>query len=156
MKLKAISLVLFLGILSSVHSRDLVSEFMKGKVATFMDAASLLYYSFQSVTNKKDNTKKENKKSPEEIKKFLKHKGIDVSLDSRPITRKEFAKTLIKRFNLETSYVTDIFGGLDNYFEDAVDLGIFERNHRGNENLTTKELFSAYMKAEKISRRRNY
>lgn len=154
MKIKIISLVLFFGMFSSVYPRDIVSEFMKGKVATFMDAASLLYYSFQSVASQKKD--KENKKSPEEIRKFLKEKGIQVSLDSRPITRKEFAKTLIERFNLETSYLTDIFGGLDNYFQDAVNLGIFEKNDRGNENLTTKELLSAYLRAEKLSRRKSY
>ncbi|GEM_PF-2784070 len=156
-----LALVISLAVIPSIHADDIVSEFMKGKVATFMDAASLLYYSFQGATSKDKKNQKNNpredarKHSPEEIKRFLQNKGVAVSLDSRPITRKEFAKTLIDRFNLKTSYLTDIFGGLDSYFEDAVDLGIFSEADSGNENLTTRELLSAYLKAEKMSKRHN-
>ncbi len=154
------SLVLVLGLTffgSEVQARDIISGLMKDSVATFFDAATLIYYSFRS-NNKKPAAQKQQpappaeKAQPEQIKKYLRAKGLNLSFDSRPISRQSFAKTLIKRFKLDTSLSTDLLGWDSLYFSDAQSLGIFNQGEKGTGILSTRSMLKAFFKAKKASR----
>ncbi|MCB1200318.1 MAG: hypothetical protein KDK41_06705 [Leptospiraceae bacterium] len=143
-----------------VFGKDIFSELMRDSVATFSDAGRLLYYSVVSVARGKDDKKEQAKAeqneevTPNKIEDVLGQKGIQISLQNQPIKRKEFAKSVMQVFSLETSFLTSLIGSSDLYFSDAVKLGLFSKNTSGEENLSTRELLQIYMKAESLGAKR--
>ncbi|MDH5719799.1 MAG: hypothetical protein OEZ13_04165 [Spirochaetia bacterium] len=150
---------LTLAFTTQVSAKDFLSDLMKEGVATFLDTAKLIYYSFNPVDyvnnsdSNKDNEENSNNQEPNEddLKKFLEEKGIPLPTDEQPITRKQTAKTMMIRFDLPISLLTRIFGTENMYFSDATKLGLFSSGVYGDENMTTRELLSIFLRAEKIS-----
>ncbi|MDH5718209.1 MAG: hypothetical protein OEZ22_11320 [Spirochaetia bacterium] len=148
--------------LNNLIAKDVFTDLMKESVATFWDAAKLIYHSFNPIEyiknrefeKERENNLSENQKnnlSVDEVKKYLLEQGFEIPTDNQPITRKQFAKTLLTRFELPTSLFTDIFGTDNMYFSDAIKLGIFSSNLNGNESITTRELLQSFIRAENIS-----
>jgi len=153
---------------STVHSKDIIAELMQGTVATVADAARLLYYSFNPFTNNASNGKKNIKNreklnsqvqkllssnvSQQELSRFLKKRGIEIVVSNQAITRAQFAKTIMRRFELDKSFMTSVLGWESLYYSDAQQLGIFPSNRDGAENISTKSLLKAFLVAEMLSR----
>lgn len=142
----------FLVSATSVYSGELFSDLMKGQVATVTDAVSLLFHSVKTLpkaaTAEKNQTTKLNE---DEIRHYLQARGMHIPSANQPVTRQEFARTLITWFDLKTSFWTDITGSLKSYYEDAQHLGIFSRSALGAETLDTREMLKAYLAAEELN-----
>ena len=143
-------LVLVIGLTTTLSAKDIFGNLMRDGVATFLDAAKLMYYSF------KPSGQKERKKKPaepDEVRAYLKSKGLELAVYNKPIKKEKLAKSLVKRFKLSTGIFTNIFGFDTLYYSDAQKLGIFQRDELGDDILTIGELIKAFIKAEQISLR---
>lgn len=142
-------LVLVIGLTTTLSSEGIFGNLVQDGVATFLDAAKLMYYSF------KPSGQKERKKKPAEpeVRAYLKSKGLELAVSNKPIKKEKLAKSLVKRFKLSTGIFTKIFGWDSLYYSDAQKLGLFQRNEIGDDILTTGELIKAFIKAEQISLR---
>ena len=143
---------------STVSANDIIRKLMKDSVATFSDAYDLLTYSLKAIPphlkQKTFNEQNDLQRSEQAtIETYLSLRGIQ-NRENQPITRAEFAKTILKRYDLKTGFFTKLFGTPSLYFDDAVHLGIFTPEERGSDPLTTRELLNAFNRAESISRRR--
>ena len=145
-----------------VMAKDLVPNFFENTIATFTDATEMLYRSFNVVEmskkhriNKKlrEKSKTQNlRASPEEVRSFLRKKGITASLLSQPIVKEDFAKLLFQRFtNLPQGFLTKSLQFKRLYFNDAQNLQIFSHSESAEETLTLKDMFGSFLKASKIS-----
>jgi hypothetical protein len=142
---------LFAFLSTPVLAGNIVTELMTDSVATFSDATKLMYFSFFPPESQKKSLKNENI-DINEAHKFLESQGIALNKDSKPILRENFARTLIERFELEKSVFTKVTRADRFYFQDAISLGIFAKESRPDETLSTRELLSAYQRASTLSR----
>ena len=134
-----------------------ILEKIVGSVATFSDVAVIIYESLNPVSlvkAQKENTKNQEKQlaSMQDIDLYLKNRGIDVSVNSQPISKQEFAKILYQRFQFSSSLLTKTTGIDYLYFKDAKNLGIFESSDNESDTLTTQDMFKAYFKALQLKR----
>ena len=132
------------------YAGNIMTELMTDSVATFSDATKLMYFSFFPPKNQKQNLKNESI-DINEAHRFLESQGIALNKESTPILRENFARTLIERFKLEKSVFTKVTGADRFYFQDAISHGIFAKESRPDETLSTRELVSAYQRASTLS-----
>ncbi len=160
----SLRITFFFALSFQIMTKDLVPSLFENTVATFTDAAEMLYRSFNIVEMSKkrrisdklrEKSAKENLDiSPAEIRSFLKRKGISALLLSQPMLKKDFAKLLFQRFtNLPRGFLTRSLQFKKLYFNDAQGLKIFSRSDFAEETLTLKDMFGSFLKASKISDR---
>ena len=141
-------------------AKDLLSGFFKNTVATFEDAAELLYNSLNTTRlaeNKKKQaefkkriavSKHQEEKALKSLHKYLKENKIN---SSQPILKEDFAKLLFKRFEkLPVSFLTKTLQFSVLYFKDAQTLHIFKKAEAPTETLTIKEMVNAFLKADQL------
>lgn len=142
-----------------VFSGDIVSGLLKDSVATFSDSYDLIYYSVRSALAREGRQKGEAiqaeiKATNERIEGYLVSRGITLSRDRQPISRADFAKLVIKRFELPKGFFTDLLGGANWYFRDAVRAGLFSETDQSDGTMSTREMLSVFTRAEALSRHR--
>ncbi len=149
--IKLVVLILAFVMGKALWARDIFSELMRDSVATFSDASELMYYSVKAlVVRQKKADDKLTAAEQQEAQRLLAEKGILLENKNQPIHRSAFARTLIQRFNLSTSFMTDLFRADVLYYRDALRLGLFDDNLPADATLTTRELLRAYLKAESL------
>lgn len=142
---------------SPIFSKDIVSRLLEDTVATFSDSYDLIYYSLKSAVTKdlreqSQSVKNTHEYAKERVEEFLESRGISIRRDSQPITRSDFAKLLIERFNLPTGFFTRLLGTKSWYFRDAVRVGLFSENDAPSGTMSTREMLSVFTRAEALSR----
>ena len=158
-----ISLCLFFTSFGGLHAKDIFSNLFENSIATFGDAAEMLYRSFNVVEMSKNRKRRamlekraaeqEHSANSEEMLAFLKAKGIQVSLLGQPMAKKDFAKLLFQRFpSLPRSFLTKSLGFGSLYFQDAKELKIFSQSEAAEETLTAKHMLSSFLKASRLVR----
>ena len=158
-----ISLYLFFLSFGGLHAKDIFSNLFENSIATFGDAAEMLYRSFNVVEMSKNRKRQamlekraaeqETSANSEEMLAFLKAKGIQVSLLGQPMAKKDFAKLLFQRFpSLPKSFLTKSLGFGSLYFQDAKELKIFSKSEAAEETLTAKNMLSSFLKASRLVR----
>lgn len=142
-----------------VFGVDIVSRLLKDTVATFSDSYDLLYYSLKSALQRDlheqaSAVKIEREITNERIEAYLEARGIVLRRDSQPITRGDFARIVIERFDLPKGFFTRLFGSPSWYFRDAVRAGLFAESDASDGTMSTREMLSVFTKAEQLSRSR--
>lgn len=156
---KVALLFLLAGSLSSSGAADVVGRLLKDTVATFSDSYDLLYYSLKTavvrdIKEQAQSVQITREVTNERIEAYLESKGIAVRRDSQPITRRDFARILIERFELPKGFFTRITGSSGWYYRDAVRAGLFSANDAGDDTMSTREMLSVFTRAEQLSRQR--
>lgn len=138
---------------------DIVSQLLKDTVATFSDSYDLLYYSLKSALQRDLREQAsamqiERDITTERIEAYLEARGIALRRDSQPITRGDFARIVIERFDLPKGFFTRLLGSPSWYFRDAVRVGLFSESDSSDGTMSTREMLSVFTKAERLSRSR--
>ena len=162
MQFRALSLLFLLTVvLAPAQSRaaDVVGRLLKDTVATFSDSYDLLYYSLKSALRRDLREQAQaaqvtRETTNERIEAYLEAKGILIRRDSQPITRRDFARILIERFDLPKGFFTRLTGSSSWYFRDAVRAGLFSEMDAGEGTMSTREMLSVFTSAEQLSRSR--
>ncbi|GAB4425249.1 MAG: hypothetical protein OHK0011_06340 [Turneriella sp.] len=144
---------------SRAAAEDVVGRLLKDTVATFSDSYDLLYYSLKSalrrdLRDQAQAVQMTRETTNERIEAYLEAKGILLRRDSQPITRRDFARILIERFDLPKGFFTRLTGSSGWYFRDAVRAGLFSENDAGEGTMSTREMLSVFTRAEQLSRSR--
>jgi hypothetical protein len=142
-----------------LYGADVVSRLLKDTVATFSDSYDLLYYSLKSALQRdlREQAKavqETRDATNERIEAYLEAKGILLRRDSQPITRRDFARILIERFDLPKGFFTRLTGSSRWYFRDAVRAGLFSETDAAEGTMSTREMLSVFTRAEQLSRSR--
>ncbi len=157
-----LNLVLVTILSFNLGAKEFFSGLFENSIATFTDAAKMLYHSFniaemsknykrQNFYRQKSSKKKENV-SLQEIYQFLQEKGIDASLLSQPMAKKNFARLLFQRFKkLPKSFLTQNLEFEILYFRDAQNLGIFGGTELPKGTLTVKDMLNSFLKASHLA-----
>jgi hypothetical protein len=143
----------------SAGAADVVGRLLKDTVATFSDSYDLLYYSLKSALRRDLREQAQavqmtREITNERIEAYLEAKGILLRRDSQPITRRDFARILIERFDLPKGFFTRLTGSSGWYFRDAVRAGLFSESDAGEGTMSTREMLSVFTRAEQLSRSR--
>jgi len=151
--------VLRLALAAELAAVDIVGTLLKDTVATFSDSYDLIYYSVKSalvrdLKAQKASVQETTTVTNERIESYLESKGISAKRDRQPIQRKDFARLLMQRFDLPLSAFTRVFGTSGWYYRDAVRAGLFAESEHGDETMSTREMLSAFSRAEQLSRLR--
>jgi hypothetical protein len=162
MALRSLSILLVLAVAlmpQGAGAEDVVSRLLKDTVATFSDSYDLLYYSLKSALSRDLREQARSVQvtreiTSERIEAYLEAKGILVRRDSQPITRKDFARILIERFDLPKGFFTRLTGSSSWYFRDAVRAGLFADTDASDGTMSTREMLSVFTRAEQLSRAR--
>jgi hypothetical protein len=162
MALRSLSILLVLAVAlmpQGAGAEDVVSRLLKDTVATFSDSYDLLYYSLKSALSRDLREQARSVQvtreiTSERIEAYLEAKGILVRRDSQPITRKDFARILIERFDLPKGFFTRLTGSSRWYFRDAVRAGLFADTDASDGTMSTREMLSVFTRAEQLSRAR--
>lgn len=138
---------------------DIVSQLLKDTVATFSDSYDLLYYSLKSALQRDLREQAsamqiERDITTERIEAYLEARGIALRRDSQPITRGDFARIVIERFDLPKGFFTRLLGSPSWYFRDAVRVDLFSESDSSDGTMSTREMLSVFTKAERLSRSR--
>ncbi len=141
------------------HAADVVGRLLKDTVATFSDSYDLLYYSLKSALRRDlreqvQSVELTREITNERIQAYLEAKGIVLRRDSQPITRGDFARILIERFDLPKGFFTRLTGSSSWYFRDAVKAGLFSESDAGDGTMSTREMLAVFTRAEQLSRSR--
>lgn len=150
---------LFLLLTAGLHAGDVVGSLLKDSIATFSDSYDLIYYSLKSaiasdMRSQKQALAAETAATNERIEAYLEAKGIMARRDRQPITRGDFARLLVERFELPRGIFTRILGTSSWYFRDAVRAGLFSSNDSADGTMSTREMLSVFTRAEALSRAR--
>lgn len=144
---------------TGIFSRDVVGTLLKDSVATFSDSYDLIYYSVKSaiaedIRSQKKAIDNESAAANERIEAYLESKGISSRRDRQPITRGDFARLIIHRFELPRGFFTKLLGTSSWYFRDAVRAGLFSENDSAEATMSTREMLNVFTRAEALSRAR--
>lgn len=150
---------LLISITFELAAVDIVGTLLKDTVATFSDSYDLIYYSVKSalvrdLREQKNSVENTSTVTNERIESYLESRGISPKRDRQPIQRKDFARLVMKRFDLPLSFFTRMIGSSNWYYRDAVRAGLFSDTDRGDETMSTRELLSVLSRAESLSRAR--
>jgi len=143
----------------SAGAADVVSRLLQDTVATFSDTYDLLYYSVKSALRQDlreqiQTVQVTREVTNERIKAYLEAKGLLLRRDSQPITRKDFARVLVERFDLPKGFFTRLTGSSGWYYRDAVRAGLFSETDAPEGTMSTLEMLSVFTRAEQMSRAR--
>jgi hypothetical protein len=136
---------------------DVVGSLLKDSVATFSDSYDLIYYSVRSALTRDVREQRKSLQSEigitnERIEAYLESHGIAIRRDRQPITRKDFAQLIIRRFDLPRGFFTKISGSPSWYYRDAVRAGLFSESDQSDGTMSTREMLSVFTQAEALSR----
>jgi len=142
---------------TTVSAGDVVSKLLKDSVATFSDSYELVVYSLKNalrrdIREQRQAIASEAALSTERIELYLETHGISLRRDRQPITRKDFAQLVIRRFDLPRSFFTRLFQSSSWYYRDAVRAGLFTANDAGESTMSTREMLSVFTHAEALAR----
>lgn len=154
---KYLKIILLCTFVSTVSAGDVVSKLLKDSVATFSDSYELVVYSLKNalrrdIREQKQAIATEAAVSTERIELYLETHGISLRRDRQPITRKDFAQLVIRRFDLPRSFFTRLFQSSSWYYRDAVRAGLFATSDAGESTMSTREMLSVFTHAESLSR----
>jgi len=154
-----LAILIPIALASSLAGADVVSTLLKDSVATFSDSYDLIYYSVKNTLAREAKSKSESiqaefRTTNERIEEYLLRRGVALNRDQQPITRADFAKLVIKRFELPRSFFTGLFGSASWYFRDAIKAGLFAEADQSDGTMSTREMLSVFTKAEAASRKR--
>lgn len=138
---------------------DVVGRLLTDTVATFSDSYDLVCYSLKAALRRDLYDQAQavqitREITNERIEAYLGAKGLLLRRDSQPITRKDFARVLIERFDLPRGFITRLTDSAVWYFRDAVRVGLFSAADSGEETMSTREMLSVFTRAEQLSRSR--
>lgn len=154
-----IGFFLALWTLAPASATDVVGGLLKDSVATFSDSYDLIYYSLRSALarearEQKKSVQAEAAMTDARILKYLLDKGIMAKRDQQPISRADFARIIIQRFDLPRGFFTKLLDSPSWYFRDAVRAGLFAESDQADGTMSTREMLSVFTRAESISRAR--
>lgn len=158
MRARSFSLLFIaLGFLAPASPADVVGGLLKDSVATFSDSYDLIYYSLRSALarearEQKNSVQSEAAMTDARILKYLVDKGIVAKRDQQPISRADFARIIIQRFDLPRGFFTKLLGSPSWYFRDAVRAGLFSESDQSDGTMSTREMLSVFTRAESLSR----
>lgn len=162
MRLRHLPLLLIFAVVFfpvNAGAADVVGRLLKDTIATFSDSYDLLYYSVKSALRRDLREQAQavqmaREATNERIEAYLEAKGLLLRRDSQPITRKDFARVLIERFDLPKGFFTRLTGSSGWYYRDAVRAGLFAETDAAEGTMSTREMLSVFTRAEQLSRSR--
>ncbi|MCX7631885.1 MAG: hypothetical protein N2Z22_00980 [Turneriella sp.] len=159
MRIGCVATIILLSLPLQAEQPDIVRRLLSDSIATFSDAYDLVYYSLagsfrQDLAEQAKHIILTQEVAAEKVQQFLSARGILLRRDGQPITRKEFAKILIERFDLPKGLFTRLLGSTSWYFRDAVRLGLFATGDKAEETMSTREMLAVFYRAEALHRGR--